>query len=126
MTQGVLRTGGPLRALAVAAVVSGIPSTVHAIATRRDPLAATRAAGSLLGGGVAAGVVAHLGISAWWTLVLTKAHVRGAARGAAAGAAIALLDLEIIGRRYPEIRALPRVPQWLDHIVFGAVVGALL
>jgi hypothetical protein len=39
---------------------------------------------------------------------------------------IAALDLELIGRRYPHIAALPRLPQWLDHMAFGALLGAML
>ncbi|SMC54760.1 hypothetical protein SAMN05661093_00513 [Kibdelosporangium aridum] len=42
--------------------------------------------------------------------------------GAVAGLMIAILDLEIIGRRYPAIRDLPRIPQYLDHMLFGALV----
>ncbi len=37
---------------------------------------------------------------------------------------VAALDLELAGRRHPAIRALSRGPQWLDHLAFGAVVGA--
>jgi hypothetical protein len=37
-----------LRAALVAGTLSGIPSTLHALATRRDPLESTRAAGTLL------------------------------------------------------------------------------
>jgi hypothetical protein len=126
--------GRAVRAGAVAAVVSGIPSTVHALLTGRDVLAATRAAGTLLPGrrdrpGVAAGLVAHVAVSAFWTCVLAAAarrHRLGAGGGAAAGLAIAVLDLGIAGRCYPAIRTLPRVPQILDHLVFGAVTGALL
>jgi hypothetical protein len=39
---------------------------------------------------------------------------------------IAALDLGLAARAYPAVRALPRVPQLLDHLVFGAVTGALL
>lgn len=46
----------------------------------------------------------------------------GVVGGAVAGLIIAILDLEIIGRRYPAIRELPKIPQYLDHIVFGALV----
>ncbi len=42
------RTEDGLAAGALAAVVSGLPSTVHALAAGRDPLEATLAAGSLL------------------------------------------------------------------------------
>ncbi|MEV5718261.1 hypothetical protein AB0L41_30620 [Amycolatopsis mediterranei] len=124
----------PARAGAVAAVVSGIPSTAHALLTGRDVLAATRAAGTLLPGrrarpGVAAGLIAHVVVSAAWTGVLaaiTRHHRLGAGGGAVAGLAIAALDLGIAARAYPAVRALPRGPQILDHLVFGAVIGALL
>jgi len=125
---------GAVKAGAIAAVVSGVPSTAHALLTGGDVLAATRAAGTLLPGrrdrpGITAGLVAHVLVSAAWTVVLTTAdrrHRLGVARGAAAGLAIAALDLGIVARAYPTVRALPRVPQILDHLVFGAVTGALL
>ncbi|MEU4523563.1 hypothetical protein AB0F52_33220 [Amycolatopsis sp. NPDC024027] len=124
----------PARAGAVAAVVSGIPSTAHAVLTGGDILAATRAAGTLLPGrrtrpGVAAGLIAHVIVSAAWTGVLAaiaRHHRLGAGGGALAGLAIAALDLGIAARAYPAVRALARGPQILDHLVFGAVVGALL
>ncbi|WP_410630848.1 hypothetical protein [Amycolatopsis sp. cmx-4-83] len=120
-----------VRAGAIAAVVSGIPSTVHALATGGDLLAATRAAGTLIPGrrdrpGVAAGLVAHLFIAAGWTGVLAVARCRGVTRGAVAGLAIAALDLGLAARAYPAVRMLPRAPQLADHLVFGAVAGALL
>jgi hypothetical protein len=43
--------------------------------------------------------------------------------GVAAGAAIHLLDMELIGRRLPHVRDLPRLPQLADHLAFGALVG---
>lgn len=118
----------------VAATFSGLPSTVHAVLTGRDLLAATRAAGTLLPGrrerpNAIAGVAVHLAVSALWTAVLATVDRRyhlGIRGGAAAGALIATLDLEILGRGNPAIRALPRAPQWLDHVAFGALVGALL
>ncbi|KDN24217.1 hypothetical protein [Amycolatopsis rifamycinica] len=124
----------PAKAGAVAAVVSGIPSTAHALFTGGDVLAATRAAGTLLPGrrgrpGVVAGFVAHVVVSAAWTGVLAAVarHRRlGAGGGAVAGLAIAVLDLGIAARAYPAVRDLPRGPQILDHLVFGAVTGALL
>jgi hypothetical protein len=118
----------------IAATCSGLPSTVHALATGRDPLQATRAAGTLLPGrgnqrGVMAGLVIHVFISAGWTTVLAAVDRRrklGLLGGIAAGLLIATLDLEVVGRSRPAIRSLPRLPQWLDHITFGAIVGVLL
>ncbi|HEX8866183.1 MAG TPA: hypothetical protein VF821_11055 [Lentzea sp.] len=115
--------GSPLRRFVLAAVLSGVPSTVHALATGDDPLRATRAAGSLVGGSAGAGVAVHLAVSAWWMYVLRRLRVRGVVGGALAGLLIAALDLEVIGRRNAQIRALPRVPQWLDHVAFGVLVA---
>ncbi|MCE7000220.1 hypothetical protein LZG04_36210 [Saccharothrix sp. S26] len=114
----------------VASALSGVPSTVHALVTGGDVLRSTRAAASLLGGtGVIRGAVAHLGVSAGWTAVLAAVDRRwplDARRGAVAGAVIAALDLEVVGRWFPAVRALPRAAQWADHVAFGALVGAVL
>jgi hypothetical protein len=122
-----------LRAAAAAAALSGIPSTAHALATGRDPLAATLAAGSILlpreprrGPLLAAAVPVHLALSLGWTLALDRAGVRSARAGALAGLAIAALDLGVVGRRFPRVRALPLLPQLADHAAFGAVAGLLL
>jgi hypothetical protein len=117
-----------------AASCGGLPSTVHALTTGGDLLEATRAAGTLVPGrrdrpGVVAGVGVHLLVSAGWTAVLAsvdRRHRLGPLGGAAAGLLIATLDLEVIGRTRPAIRSLPRLPQWLDHVAFGAIAGALL
>lgn len=111
-----------LRRFVLAAVLSGVPSTAHALVTGDDPLRATRAAGSLVGGGAAAGVVVHLAVSAWWMFVLRRLRVRGVVGGAVAGVLIAALDLEVIGRRNAQLRALPQAPQWLDHVAFGVLI----
>jgi hypothetical protein len=121
-----------VKAGAVAAVLSGLPSTVHAALTGGDVLAATRAAGTLAPGGkpgVVAGAAVHLVVSAGWTVVLAAVNRRcrlGVLGGAVAGLVIAAVDLELAGRHYPAVRELPRVPQWLDHIAFGAIVGGML
>ena len=122
-----------IRTAAWAAALSGIPSTVHALATGRDPFEATRAAGTILLPRetrprrlLAAAVPVHLGISLAWTVVLDLAGVRGARRGAAAGLAIALLDLGSAKRLFPRIRELPIGPQLADHAAFGAIAGRLL
>lgn len=124
-----------VRAGLFAAVVSGVPSTLHALATGRDPLAATEAAGSLLlpherrrGVLLAAAVPVHVSISVGWAIVLAAVlpRRRTVLAGAAAGLAIAALDLGVGGRRFPRIRELPLGPQVADHVVFGAAVAAAL
>src|SRR3712207_9511752 len=99
-----------LRAAAAAAVLSGIPSTAHALVTGRDSLEATLAAGSILlpretrrGVLLAAAVPVHLALSLGWTVVLDRLRVRGAFAGATAGLVIAAVDLGVVGRRYPRI-----------------------
>ena len=122
-----------IRAAAWAAALSGAPSTLHALATGRDPLEATLAAGTILLRGetrrarlVAAAVPVHLALSLGWTLVLERAGVRGARAGALAGLAIGALDLGVVGRRLPRVAALPLLPQLADHALFGAVAAHLL
>ncbi len=116
-----------VRASILAGGLSGAPSTVHALATGRSPLAAARAAGELLGRpGLLRGAVAHAVVTVGWTLVLERLLRRRhrVAWGAAAGLAIAALDLTIAEHRFPAIAALPRWPQVADHLAFGALVGA--
>jgi hypothetical protein len=142
---GDLRASAPVRArdplalLADAAVagaagaaLSGVPSTLLVLARGGDPLDGARAAGTLLLPSerrtaplLAAGTAAHLGISFGWALVLAAVLPRGRElpAGIAAGLAIAALDLGVIGRRLPAIRALPQADQWADHAAYGAVVG---
>ena len=119
----------------VAAVVSGLPSTLHALGTAADPLEASRAAGSLLlrketrsGRLLAAATLVHVGVSLSWALVLARTLParRTAAAGGVAGAAIAALDLGLVGRHQPPIRRLPLLPQVADHVGYGVVVGSVL
>lgn len=128
-----LRDG--LAAGAVAAVASGAPSTLHAIATRASVLEGALAAGSLLLPRerrrvplLLAAIPVHVAISLGWAVVLAPALPRRGtvAAGAAAGLAIAALDLGVIGRRHPRIRALPLWPQVADHLAFGTVAGAVI
>jgi hypothetical protein len=122
------------RATAVAAVVSGAPSTVWALVTGSDVLAAARAAGTLVPGrrdrpGLLAGAVAHGAVSATWGVALgswARRRPLGPAGGAAAGLAIAALDLGVLGRRWPAVAALPAAPQWADHAAFGAAFAVAL
>jgi hypothetical protein len=109
-----------------AAVLSGAPSTLDALVHRRSPLEAARAAGVILGRpSLARGLAAHAVISLGWGVVLTAVLPRrhAPAWGALAGAGIYVLDMEVIGRRWPAIRALPRLPQLADHLAFGIVLG---
>jgi hypothetical protein len=119
----------------VAAVASGLPSTLHALLTGGDVLQSSRAAGSLVapaptgsGALVAAAVPVHFAISLTWGVVLAGAlpSEGTVAAGALAGTLIAALDLGVIGRRFDRIRALPLVPQLADHVVFGAVAAAVI
>ena len=124
-----------LAAGAVAAVVSGAPSTLHALLTGRDPLEASLAAGTLLLPGeqrparlLPVATLAHVALSLGWAVVL--AHVlprrRASAAAALAGLAIAALDLGIVGRRFERIRGLPLAPQVLDHVAYAVTVAAVL
>ncbi len=124
-----------LAAGGVAAVLSGAPSTVHAVVTGASVLEAPLAAGTLVLpcerrplALLLAAVPAHIAISLGWGVVLGLAlpSRRTVLAGAVAGLAIALLDLGVLARRYPRIRALPTWPQVADHLAYGAVVGAVV
>ncbi len=119
---------------AIAGAISGAPSTLWALATGRDPLESVRAAGSILvpNAGplrlVAAAAATHAGLSLGWGVVLSALlpRRRPVLLGALAGAVIAILDLGIVGRHIPRVRALPSVPQVADHLLYGATVGVVL
>jgi hypothetical protein len=128
-----MRLSRAVRAGAVAALLSGVPSTLHAVATGRDPLEATLAAGSIVLPGetrrgrlLASAVPVHLVLSVGWAIVLDRAGVRTARAGAVAGLAIAAVDLGLVGRRFPRVQALPLMPQLADHVAFGSIAGRLL
>jgi hypothetical protein len=114
------------------AALSGVPSTVVTLARGEDLLDGIRAAGAIVLPRetrtpvlVAAAVPVHLALSLGWAAVLDAADA-GPLRGLALGLAIAALDLELIGRRLPAIRALPQGRQWADHAAYGLVVGQWL
>lgn len=120
---------------AVAAVASGAPSTLHAIATRQNVLEASLAAGTLLLSGderrsrlLPAAVVTHGALSLGWSAVLTLClpRRRTVAWSIPAGLAIAALDLGVVGRRFPRIRELPLAPQIADHVAFALTVAVVL
>jgi hypothetical protein len=119
----------------VAAVVSGAPSTFHALVTGRDPLAATLAAGSLLFPRetrserlLLAAIPVHVAISLGWGLALARVLPRrpSLTAGAVAGIAIAALDLGLVGPRFARVRALAPGPQLADHVAYGITVAAVL
>jgi hypothetical protein len=126
-------------AVAVAAVaagmLSGIPSSVHALATGESPLDAVRAAGTIAVGEEAppttrlvAGFAVHGALSLCWTAVLAAIPPQRhpVVGGVLAGFGIAVVDLSIAHRRYPAIAALPRGAQVADHVAFGAIAGFVL
>ena len=124
-----------LAAGAAGAVVSGAPSTLHALLTGRDPLAASVAAGSLVlphesrtPALLLVAVPVHVALSLGWAVLLAAVLPRRhtVAVATAAGLAIAALDLGLVGRRFPRIRELAPLPQVADHLAFGAVAGMVL
>jgi hypothetical protein len=120
---------------AAAAVLSGAPSTTHALLTGADPFEASLAAGTLLLPSeqrasrlLPAALVAHGALSFGWALVLAAVLPRRRTVGwsLVGGLGIAALDLGIVGRRFARIRALPLAPQVLDHVAYAATVGWVL
>jgi hypothetical protein len=119
----------------IAAAVSGAPSTAIALVRGDDLLEGARAAGTLLLPRetrtlplLAAAVPVHLALSLGWAVALDRALPRGSEPlgGLLGGLAIAALDLGVIGRRLPHIRALPQPRQWADHAAYGLTVGGVL
>ena len=119
----------------IAAILSGAPSTIYALAHGRDPLEGALAAGTLLLPRerrpallLPAATIVHLTLSFGWALVLARTlprrHVPSSAT--VAGLAIAALDLGLVGRHFPAIRALPAAPQIADHLAYAWTVAAVL
>ncbi|MDX6718277.1 MAG: hypothetical protein QOJ63_531, partial [Solirubrobacteraceae bacterium] len=120
---------------AVAALASGVPSTLHAILSGIDPLEASLAAGTLLlpherraSRLLPAAMTAHAGLSLGWSIVLAKSLPRRRALpwSVLAGLGIAALDLGVVGRRFPRLRALALLPQVLDHVAYATTVACVL
>jgi hypothetical protein len=117
------------------AVCSGLPSTAWTLARGGNVLDGTRAAGAMVlprekrtAVLLVAAVPVHLALSLGWAGVIAVALPRRAepAFGVVAGLGVAALDLSVIGRRIPAIRALPQGRQWADHVAFGLCVGLVL
>ena len=123
-------------ASAWAALLSGLPSTLYAIVTGGDPLEDTRAAGAMLisytssdPALITAAVVVHVAVTLFWAFLiawlLPRRHIMWSAL--AASALIAFLDLKLIARWFfPDVYLLDFWPQFADHIVWGAALGATL
>jgi hypothetical protein len=117
------------------AATAAIPSTTYSILNGDDVLEGGRAAGAILLPHatrtrtlLAAGTLVHLALSLGWAAILAAVIPRRhePITGLAAGIAIAALDLGLIGRRIPAIRALPQGRQWADHAAYGLTVGLVL
>ena len=117
------------------AACSALPSTAWSLLRGDDLLAGGRAAGAIVLPRerrttvlLAAAVPVHLGLSLGWAAVLAAVlPARAEPAGAVAAAmAIAALDLGLVGRRIPAIRALPQGRQWADHAAYGLAVGLVL
>ena len=124
-----------LAAGAAGFALSGIPSTVHALATGGSVLEGARAAGTILLPRerrtlplLASATIAHAALSFGWAAVLAALvpRRRPVASSIAGGLAIAALDLGVIGRCIPAIAALRTAPQVADHVAYGAAVGLAL
>ena len=122
----------------MAAVLSGAPSVVHALATERSlrgaaryGVEATRAIGALAPPGrpgLVRGAVMHGAISVAIAEALGLALPRecSIAWGAVAGLGVGALNLGVIARRwFPELAALPLGAQLADNAAFGAVFAAV-
>lgn len=120
-------------ATVVAAIFSGAPSTLYTLYTSRSPRAtrayvldATRAIGTLVPPGrpgLVRGSIIHASISVAVGEALARAlpERHSVAWAAAAGLGLGVVDIGIIGRRFPAIRALPLIPQLADHVAFGSL-----
>jgi hypothetical protein len=120
----------------MATVFSGLPSTLHALATGGDPLEATRAAGAMIlpidrpdRELVSAALLVHVAVSLFWALAFAWALPRTAVTlwAVLGSALVAVLDLRIIApHAFPSVAALPFWPQFADHLMWGALLGGSL
>jgi hypothetical protein len=127
-----------MQATAVAAVFSGAPSSLEAFRRQRDfgsvlayVLDATRAIGTLVPPGrpgLIRGALAHVGISVLCGegLARTLPEHRSAIWGAGAGLATGVINVGVIGRRFPAIAALPLLPQLADNVAFGLLFAVVV
>jgi hypothetical protein len=122
-----------MQATAVAAALSGAPSTLDAFRRQRDLRSvttyvwdATCSVATLIPPGrpdFVRGALLHVGISILCGegLARTVPETHSVMWGAGAGLAIGVINVGVIGRRYPAIAGLPLVPQLADNVAFGAL-----
>lgn len=127
-----------MQATAAAALFSGAPSTLEALRRHReirpvvtDLRQATCAVGMLLPPGrpgFIRGAIIHLGISVICGegLARTLPETHSAGWGAGAGLTIGVINVGMIGRHFPQIRALPFVPQLADNVAFGVIFALIV
>jgi len=124
-----------LPAGAAGALLSGVPSTAVTVLRGERLRDGATAAGTILLPAerrtlplVAAAIPVHLALSFGWAAVLSAALPRRSTVPAAvvAGLLIAAFDLEVVGRAFPAIRALPQGRQWADHVAYGLAVGVVV
>jgi hypothetical protein len=127
-----------MQATAVAAALSGAPSTLDAFRHQRDFRSvvtyvweATCAVGTLVPPGrpgFIRGALLHVGISVLCGVGLARTvpESRSVIWGAGAGLAIGVINLAVIGRRFPAVAALPLVPQLADNVAFGVLFALVV
>lgn len=118
-----------------AAMLGVVPSTTHLILTGANVLEVALAAGAIvlpheerMSRLLPAGLAVHGALSLGWAVVLAASLPprRTIAWSLAAGGAITALDLGVLGGRFPRFRALPLVPQVLDHLAYAGTVGYIV
>lgn len=122
-----------MRAGSLAATFGGVPSTIYALVRGDDPFDSMRAIGSMVTSStddstlLLAAVPVHLAISIGWAAVIAGLLPARRRRlfSALMGVGIAILDLRVLGRSFPRIRALPLGPQVADHVAFAMIAAAL-
>jgi hypothetical protein len=120
----------------MATLFSGLPSTLYALATGGDPLEATRAAGAMLlplasdtATLVAAATLVHLTVSLFWAAIFGALlpRQRITCWALIGAAAVAVFDLRVIAPLlFPAVAKLAFWPQFADHLMWGALLGATL
>jgi hypothetical protein len=122
-----------MQATVVAAALSGAPSTLEAFRRQRDFRSvvaylrdATCAVGTLVPPGrpgFIRGALLHVGISVLCGegLARTVPESHSVIWGVGAGLVIGVINVGVIGRRFPAIAALPLVPQLADNVAFAAL-----